>query len=216
MTVSIGNTSFAHLPGKTYSYSHNNDGDTIVVFLVNAAGGYSATNAAYGGESMEPELILRTSDCRGYAFILENAPSGSNNFTFTSAAQNWYISIYSLIDAGGEGDYNSDTVHQQGGSACRAPVDTQDTDSIVVASIIRRYTTATMTAQNMTEDNNTTYSDGRVASGHAQGTGGTVDLWWNWNSTENAVLLAVEVLYGAQAPPTPSDGESPAQASWFF
>jgi len=173
MAASIGNTNFGIGSG---SVAHNNDGNTIVVFLMHSA------------------IVTRTADCRGYAFILENAPSGSNNLTWSSGNNNWYYAIYSIVDGGEKGDHNSDTVSQQGGSACRAPVDTQDSNSMVVCSIVRRYTQQSMSPQNMTEDDQRNYADGRAAGGHTQGTGGSVDPWWNWSSTENAVLIVVEVL----------------------
>jgi hypothetical protein len=207
MAASIGNTTFGTSAGG--GVAHNNNGSTIVVFLHNESAARTVADVAYGGESMEPEIVTRISDCRGYAFILENAPSGSNQLTFTPSADTWYHAIYSIVDGGEKGDHNSDVVSQQSGSNCRAPVSTQDANSVVVASIIRRYTTAAMTPQNMTEDDQRTFHDGRAAAGHAQGTGGSVDLWWNWASTENAVLIAVEVLEKAVI-------KDQSMSSWFW
>lgn len=191
MTTSIGNTTIG--TDATGSVAHNNDGHTVVVFLGVGDPAYSVSSVAYGGESIEPEVRVQTQNCRLYGFLLENAPSGDNDLTYTPSGGTWYHAIYSIVDGGALGDDNGGGVSQQ--TAVHAIVSTQDTDSMVLTAVIRRFNSGNvLTDHNMTQDDERVFFDGRAAAGHAQGTGGNVDAYWSWSSTEDAVAIAIEVL----------------------
>jgi len=207
MGASIGNTKFGINSSGVISF--DNDGHTIVVFLCSSGASYTVSNVAYGGQSMA-QVNTRAADCRIYGFVLENAPSGINNLTVNYSSGAWYYAIYAIVDGGAVGDNNTGGVSQK--REVHAIISTQDANSIVVTAIVRRfYASNVLYAHNMTEDDERLYSDGRCAAGHTPGTGGNVDPYWSWNSTENAACSVIEILE-REAP----EAVSISQAVWFF
>ena len=86
MSLVIGNTSTtAGAGGAGLSWSHDSDGDLLVVGVSGSDGGAYTTTVTYNGVPMTQKIRKRTSASQGYAelFYLESPASGSNTVVVT-------------------------------------------------------------------------------------------------------------------------------------
>jgi len=191
MMAGIGNTTFGTISGSPASIAHNNDGNVVVAFIARE-GCWTASNFKYNNIAMAVVESIYANGCRMYAAVLENAPQGTHNLTFSNDGGTWYYAVYSITAATVVGNTAQSGVSQSYNIHCQ--VATRDTISMVVCCAYReQYPDNEMVANNMAEDDDRAIGDNRAAAGHVQGTGGTIDPYWNWGTTEDAVMVSIEI-----------------------
>lgn len=196
MAATVGNTTERNASENTPSFSHNNNGATVVLCIQSNTSGTIAIVPTYNSVSLT--LVQKISDGtrRAWMYYLDNAASGVNTMTWDMAGSggvNMRSIVISLISTDTDGGSLGATGSDVTGSSVSVTLGSTEADSIVVAGLCKQTNNAITPGADDVEimDGQIVGTDNRAWAGHTPG-GGSVTISASWSGSVPAAFNVAE------------------------
>lgn len=184
---------------NSYTFSHNNDGEKLVVSI--QCRGVGVTGVTYGGVSMGAPIASQArNDYFTYLFELNSPKMGANNvvISFTGTNTELSASAISLLEADASVGYNAkDETTASSGTPSNDVTSTLD-DCLIIDSVWHDSSTAITVGADQTQIHNdnfvsTGYNGQAGCSYEYKATAGAVAMTWGGSSADWAGCAAAFV-----------------------